>query len=142
MRRGSWQFCVDGLGASKGSHLSSWELGESEVFEVVIGLGQIHDVGRRSHDGLRDGSCTRSNLLGVSTCRRSASEEELGVSKIFGDSPWTWRWSPRVNSDVQGPEHPAAWAAQGHGDDRQQEAASGGRATTRRSCSDSCKVAP
>ncbi|XBH84002.1 hypothetical protein VPH35_072283 [Triticum aestivum] len=36
-------------------------------------------------------------------------------------------------------ERPAAWSAQGHGDDRQQEAASGGRATTRRSCSGSCK---
>ena len=31
---GTWCFCVDELGASEGSHLSLWELGESEVFEV------------------------------------------------------------------------------------------------------------
>ncbi|KAF7023087.1 hypothetical protein CFC21_035687 [Triticum aestivum] len=42
--------------------------------------------------------------------------------------------------DVQRPERLAAGLApQGHGDGRQQEGASGGRATTRRSCSGSCK---
>ena len=30
---GTWRFCVGRLGASEESHLSSWELGESEVFE-------------------------------------------------------------------------------------------------------------
>ena len=58
---------------------------------------------------------------------------------VHGQLDGTWRGSPWVNSDVQGLERPAAWSAQGHGDDRQQEAASGGRATTRRSCSGSCK---
>ena len=97
---GTWHFRVDELGASEGSHSSSWELGESEVFErrgtwrirVVMHVPTSHLEGHR-----RRGTWRILDCLGGLRWRRSwqatSGDAVHRRSNAGGCSSRTWRRS-------------------------------------------------